>query len=116
MSATCTRAVIVVERDLTGLGEKTTSSITSLAGSAMLSIGIEIFPFGSRIWPAGPPGWATPVGADVAARAPPAFLAVTITRTERLTSAAVTTYVRFVAPAMLAQLPPFASQRCHWYV
>ena len=116
VSATWTRTVIVDERERTGFGENTTSSITSLAGSAMLSIGIEIFPFGSRIWPAGPPGCATPVGADVAAREPPAFLAVTITRTDRFTSAAVTAYVRLVAPATLPQFPPFESQRCHWYV
>ena len=103
------------ERERTGFGEKRTSSITRRAGSETLSIGTEIFPLGRRIWPPGPPAATGDVGADVAPRVPPSFRAATATRSERPTSAEVAAYVRAVAPAVLAQLPPFPSQRCHWY-
>ena len=97
-----------------GSRDQNPGGVPAGAGSATLSIGIEILPFGRRICPAGPPGCATPVGAEAAVREPPELRPVTSTRTERLTSDDVTTYVRLVAPEMLEQLPPFASQRCHW--
>ncbi|MEZ5100774.1 MAG: hypothetical protein R3C15_13445 [Thermoleophilia bacterium] len=41
-------------------------------------------------------------------------MAVTATRSVFPTSAAWAVYVCWVAPAISAQAPPFASQRFHW--
>ena len=54
------------------------------------------------------------VGAEVAAAEPPSLRAVTTTRNSRPTSAPVAVYVLLVAPEIGWQLPPLASQRCHW--
>jgi hypothetical protein len=53
----------------------------SLAGRDTLEIGIETFPFGSLICPAGPVGCAviTAVGTDVRLADPALFFAVTTT-------------------------------------
>jgi hypothetical protein len=56
----------------------------------------------------------TAVGTDVASVDPVLFVARTRNRTALPTSADVSLYSREVAPLMLAQLPPFLSQRRHW--
>jgi hypothetical protein len=61
-------------------------------------------------------GWTTRVTSDVAGRPrPPSLAAVSTTRTVCPTSEPVSVYVRFVAPAMAAQLLPDPSQSSHWY-
>src|SRR4029453_12836442 len=107
-------AVITDRRERTGFGENVTSSMTSFAAGGAPSTrrgGLRARVL--RLSAADPPGSRTPVGPDAAVREPPEFRPVTSTRTERLTSDDVTTYVRFVAPEMLEELPPLASQRCH---
>ena len=68
-------------------------------------------------------GWAaagaavtTAVGTLVALFDPSLFLAVTTTRSVLPLSTLASWYVLFVAPEMFEQLPPFWSQRRHWYV
>jgi hypothetical protein len=56
------------------------------------------------------PGVTGPIGDDCAVVVPPAFAAVTSTRTERPSSSAVRTYVGSVAPSMGVQ-PPLPTQR-----
>ena len=55
------------------------------------------------------------VAADDAEADPATLVAVTTTRMVLPTSLDVSTYVWLRAPEMLAQLPPEASHRCHWY-
>src|SRR5215212_3298137 len=82
--------------------------MTSRFGSAT-SLIATLAPTGASALP------ITAVGADVAARAPSVFFAVTRTRTVFPTSTDVRTYVFCVAPLMSEQLPPVWSQRRHWY-
>src|SRR4051794_41405429 len=56
----------------------------------------------------------TAVAPEGALSLPPAFVAVTTTRTVLPTSTGTRSYVAAVAPVMSAQLAPAASQRCHW--
>src|SRR6476659_8981645 len=65
----------------------------------------------------GGPGFAftTELGTDVDDAEPSAFLAVTRTRIVLPTSTVLRTYVLSVAPLIDEQLPPFESQRRHWY-
>ena len=81
MSEICTWTGIGAVFDRTGFGLKRTWLMISRAGSDTLEIGIETFPFGSLICPAGPVGCAviTPVGTDVRLADPTLFLAVTTT-------------------------------------
>jgi hypothetical protein len=53
------------------------------------------------------------VGADVEDADPSAFVAVTVTRRVRPTSAAAAVYVSAVTPAIAVQASPFESQRDH---
>jgi len=55
----------------------------------------------------------TLVGAEVAVAEPAPFVAVTAARSRDPTSAAVTTYVAEVAPAIDVHEPPDESQRSH---
>src|SRR5688500_7213722 len=60
---------------------------------------------------------AAAIAADwivVADAVPATFVPVTTARMVVPTSPATSTYVLAVAPPMLAQLAPAASQRCHW--
>jgi len=67
----------------------------SRAGSTTLVTGIEVFPFGSLIWPSGPGGGGavagaiTAVGTDADCVLPARFVAVTAARIVWPTSAAV---------------------------
>jgi hypothetical protein len=58
-------------------------------------------------------GWTIAVALDVAAAEPAELLAVTATRRVPPTSAATTTYVGLVAPAMSPHPAPVESQRRH---
>src|SRR5690349_15478454 len=57
-------------------------------------------------------GATTSVGSELALLEPALFVAVTTTRIVEPTSADTAVYVFDVAPLMLPQLLPFASQRC----
>ena len=57
----------------------------------------------------------TAVCAEVAVAEPALFVAVTVTRARRPTSAATSVYVAAVAPEMFAQLVELV-QRAHWYL
>jgi hypothetical protein len=57
----------------------------------------------------------TAVGTEVADADPAELCAVTCTRSVFAASTDLRTYVLSVAPPMSAQLPPFWSQRLHWY-
>jgi len=118
VSVTRNRTLIAWRRDRTGLGENVDWSTIRRCGRLTLVTGIDVLPFGSRIWPPGPGGGAaaiTAVVAEVAAREPATFLAVTDTRSVRPTSAIVSANVCAVAPITAAQPDPFGSQRSHWY-
>jgi hypothetical protein len=52
---------------------------------------------------------------DTAVVDPPAFVALTATRSVNPTSPLATAYDAAVAPLMLAHAPPALSQRRHWY-
>src|SRR3954468_20227634 len=65
---------------------------------------------------AGAAGATTAVFAVDAEAAPPALVAGTMPRSVEPTSAGVRVWVTAVCPAMLVQLAPVVSQRCHWYV
>jgi hypothetical protein len=54
VSETWTRTDTGFRRDVTTAGVKRTLSMIRRAGSATLVAGIEILPFASLIWPAGP--------------------------------------------------------------
>src|SRR5438552_11165849 len=58
----------------------------------------------------------TAVGTDVAEPEPDEFFAVTTALSVLPWSTETSVYDWLVAPLMSAQLPPFESQRRHWYV
>src|SRR5262245_40030417 len=70
---------------------------------------------GGDTFAGGAAGTTTPVAADTALAEPPAFDAVTTTRTVNPTSPPTNTYVVPVALAMSAQLAPDGLHRRHWY-
>ena len=56
----------------------------------------------------------TALAADDAAVEPTLLVAITTTTSVEPTSAAASVYDDCVAPTTPTQLPPTASQRCHW--
>src|SRR5207302_2838633 len=81
------------------------SSVTDLLSTVCTNTGAV---------PGGGGGATGPLAVEAADAEPPAFVALTTTRTVRFTSAAVSVYVlAFAAPGIAAQFAPPPSQRCH---
>src|SRR3954454_5034100 len=91
------------------------SLIWSRAGGESSAIGavFALLLAGQPLFDTGVAGM-TAVGTLVESSLPSLFFAVTTTRSELPPSAPCSLYVLSFAPAMLAQLPPFLSQRRHW--
>ena len=94
---TRTRTLVRWVSDVILFGLNVTCEITSRSGRLTLSIGTEVPGPGGG---AGPAAVTAAVGFEVAFAVPAVFRAVTRTRRRRPRSAAATTYVFAVAPAM----------------
>src|SRR5262245_55704523 len=91
-------------------------SISRRAGSDTSPTLTAPFPDGQPVGAGFGVDFTTPVGTDVAFRAPSALRAVTRTRSVLSASTRFRTYVLLFVPEITAQLPPFVSQRSHAYV
>src|SRR3954453_14643207 len=111
-----TRAVIDCADPGTGDGETSIRSTFSLAGDPTSPIAIAPVPDGQPVGAGVGCFFTTAVGTDVACAEPSAFGAGP--RPRMLFSASGFFNVSFfpVPPPMLLQLPPFSSQRSHWYL
>ncbi|MGA0069621.1 MAG: hypothetical protein ACO3PB_09225 [Miltoncostaeaceae bacterium] len=98
-----TRTTVVITAPLTRL-ERTEKAFEGAGVSSAVRAGAT----GSGV------GSTMDVGAEVALAEPTGFAAVTPTRIVPSWSVEASVYVDEVAPAMLWQFPPPASQRLHW--
>src|SRR5689334_117185 len=96
-----------MRREVTGFGEKRTLSITSRSGSDTCATEMTVDPCVAFA------GATSAVCDDVAVLEPRAFVAVTCARIVCPTSADASVYFDELLLEIVAQFPPWASQRCH---